>query len=347
MQLEALRPIFHAKRRTHFLDGAITTLARNRNVSIEDLKDFAVPDCGLDENGTRIFDYGRRQFTVVIGNELTPMVRDDKGKIRKNLPKPGKTDDHTLAEPAYESWKFIKKQLRETLKRQAPRLEQAMIFERRWSPENFEKLFIQHPTMRHIARDLVWGAYRDKEVACTFRITSDGRFVDYADKPVSIPTDVSMGIVHPIHVGAETAQHWQDTLLDFEIIPLFPQMNRAVFPLPERLMGASEINPQEYNNAQLHILAVRTAMFNAGYTTGYGYAYGRYFPQYDVTALIGLDEIDHSVARFETAQYFSSLRFNDGVRPQSYSGKYRYMPLKDVPPLVISEAIYDIKVTLA
>lgn len=347
MQLESLRPTFHAKRRTEMLDKAIDKLARRRKVSLEELKDLAVPDCGLDENGTRLFDYGRRQFTVVIGTDLTPMIRDDNGKIRKNLPKPGKTDDHALAEPAYESWKFIKKQIRDTIKRQTPRLEQAMIFERRWSPESFDTLFLNHPTMRHIARDFVWGAYRDRQVVCTFRITPQGQFVDYMDKPVSIPKNVSMGIVHPVHVDPETAQHWQDLLLDFEIIPLFPQMNRPVYRVPEKFREASEINPQEFNNAQLHILAVRTSMFKAGYSEGYGYAFGRYFPRYNVTVLIRLDEVDHGVAHFETARYFSSLRFSDGMRPQSHNTKYNYMPLKDVPSLVMSEAIYDLSVTLA
>ncbi len=347
IQLEALRPTFHAKRHTYFLDEAMQTLARQRGVSLEDLKDLAVPDCGLDENGTRLFDYGRRQFIAVIGSNLNPMVRDDKGKIRKSLPKPGKTDDPIKAEAAYESWKFLKKQLRETIKRQAPRLEQAMIFERRWSIVNFEKLFLKHPTMRHFARDIIWGTYQDKTIINNFRITQDGQFVDYADQPIKISADDEIGIVHPVHLDEATVQHWQNTFIDFEIIPLFSQMNRPVFhPTPE-ILTAGEVEPKDVSESQFHVLAIRTALFKAGYEEGYGYAYGRYFPNHNITVLMWVDEVDHSISRFETAHYISKIKFNDGILPKSYRQNYQYLALDDIPPIVYSEALYDLKVVLS
>jgi len=347
MQLEALRPTFHAKRKTGLIDDAIEVLAWRRKLSIEALQDRAVPDCGLDENGTRVFDYGERQFTAVIGNNLKPMVRDDKGKIRKQLPKPGKRDDIALAEPAYESWKFIKKQIRDTVKAQTPRLEQAMIFERRWMMEHFMQVFVQHPTMRHLARQLVWGVYRDNQLTCSFRMTEDSHFVDYADKPLNLTLDSYIGIVHPIHLDSETLQHWGDTLIDYEIMPLFPQLGRSIHQLTPAMLEAGQLNPRDFTEEQLHIMAVRTAMFKAGYAEPrWGSGYSKRYPQYDITVVVKLNSVRYGWARFETAQEVESVEFVKGDLPQSYGFKYDSIPISDVPPVVLSEAIYDIQTNI-
>lgn len=346
MQLEAMRDTLHARRMTAQLTQAINTLARNRNLSVDDLKDRAAPDCGLDENGSRIFDYGSRQFTVVIDNNLVPMIRDNKGKIRKNLPKPGKNDNITLAEPAHESWKFIKKQVRQTIKTQTPRLEQSMIYERRWSYIDFEMLFLKHPIMRHFAKQIIWGSFVDKSLVCSFRMGEDGRFLDCYDQQITVNQNGIIGIVHPIYLDQGSVQRWQDVLLDFEIIQLFRQMNRQVFHLDANMLKDEQIDVRQFSDQQMHVLGVRSTMFKAGYQEYPRYGeYGKTFRQYDITALIRLQSVNHQASHFEAAQQISSLKFAVGKIPERYGERYETINAKDIPPLVLSEAIYDLKVT--
>ncbi len=36
-------------------------------------------DCDLDERGSRVFDFGPRQFKFVLGPEMKPMLKDAEG----------------------------------------------------------------------------------------------------------------------------------------------------------------------------------------------------------------------------------------------------------------------------
>src|SRR5262249_51630425 len=94
-------------------------VANDRGLSPAQLEDHIVPDCDLDERGTRVFDFGPRQFHFALGPEMKPMVRDQIGKLRDDLPKPGAKDDPARAAAAVEDWKRLKKQVREVAKIQA------------------------------------------------------------------------------------------------------------------------------------------------------------------------------------------------------------------------------------
>jgi Domain of unknown function (DUF4132) len=127
-------------------------IAQSRGLTREQLADRIVPDCGLDERGSRVFDFGRRQFRFVLGPEMKPLVRDADGTVRSDLPAPTKTDERDKAEAAVAEWKLLKKTLREVLKIQAHRLEDAMITGRRWTPAEFQMLPLKHPLMVNLVR---------------------------------------------------------------------------------------------------------------------------------------------------------------------------------------------------
>ena len=90
-------------------------------------KDRIVPDLGLDARGGRDLDFGPRQFRVLLDGQLNPVVREADGKPRGELPKPNAKDDAAKAEAAVAEWKLLKKQLKEVIKLQSPRLEAAMV----------------------------------------------------------------------------------------------------------------------------------------------------------------------------------------------------------------------------
>src|SRR5262249_53701484 len=52
-------------------------IAAERGLSQQQLEDRIVPDLGLDERGSRTFDYGPRRFRLVFGPNLKPMLRDE------------------------------------------------------------------------------------------------------------------------------------------------------------------------------------------------------------------------------------------------------------------------------
>ncbi|MCA9118242.1 MAG: hypothetical protein KDA79_24390, partial [Planctomycetaceae bacterium] len=102
------------------------SIAEEKGMTREELEDRVVPDLDLNEQGTRQFDFGPRSFQFVLSPDMKPAVRDEAGKVRKDLPKPGVNDDSSRAEAAIAEWKLLKKQLRDVIKIQVPRLEQSM-----------------------------------------------------------------------------------------------------------------------------------------------------------------------------------------------------------------------------
>src|SRR5262249_9832896 len=118
-------------------------IARSRGLTREQLADRVVADCSLDARGSRVFHYGPRQFRVVLGAEMKPLVRDAAGKVLADLPAPNKADDQERAEAAKTEWKLLKQTLHEALKIQAERLEDAMITGRRWTPQEFDALLVK------------------------------------------------------------------------------------------------------------------------------------------------------------------------------------------------------------
>jgi hypothetical protein len=134
----------------------IDEIAAARGITPDALADHAVPDFGLDSQGTLVLDYGPRRFTVTFDQQLVPLVVEPNGKVRKSAPKPGPKDDPTLAPAAHALFTGLKKDLRAIADQEIKRLELAMITRRSWSPCDFHALFVTHPLLGHIVRRLVW-----------------------------------------------------------------------------------------------------------------------------------------------------------------------------------------------
>ena len=102
-------------------------IAKQKGLTRSQLEDRIVPDCDLDERGSRTFDFGPRKFFFTLSSDMKPLVRDEDKKLLKDLPKLGAKDDKSKAEEAVADWKLLKGQLWEVLKIQVGRLEQAMV----------------------------------------------------------------------------------------------------------------------------------------------------------------------------------------------------------------------------
>ncbi|MFI0351138.1 DUF4132 domain-containing protein [Actinomadura sp. 9N407] len=213
-------------------EGCLATAAKRRGLTPDELADRLVPDLGLDAAGTLVLDYGPRRFTVGFGEQLQPHVIDEAGKHRKTLPKPGARDDADLAPAAYQRFSALKKEVRAVAGDQVQRMERAMVTGRRWEPEEFQRYFVDHPLLRHIARRLVWTTQDTP-----FRIAEDRTFADIGDKAVTLPETARIGIAHPMELGYEefgdAVADWAEVFADYEILQPFPQLARPMHALTD------------------------------------------------------------------------------------------------------------------
>ncbi|OLT25150.1 hypothetical protein BJF79_44490 [Actinomadura sp. CNU-125] len=231
--------------------------AEARGVTAGVLGDRLVPDLGVDaEDGTTV-DYGRRRFTVRFDGEFRPVVTDGDGKLRKTLPKPGKTDDPEVAPAAHAAFTELRRSVETAVSLQIVRLERAMTDGRRWTPEEFRAYAVRTPLVRRIARRLVWLA-EDGAAVRSFRVAEDGTLADAADEPFAPALTARIGVAHPVHLGADV-EAWSEVFADYEILQPFPQLGHPAYPLTaaeraghvlDRFTGRTTTDPQAQTLAQ-------------------------------------------------------------------------------------------------
>jgi len=335
--------------------AAMEDIARARGLTRAQLEDRVVPDCDLDERGSRTFDLGGRRFTFTLGAGLTPLLRDERGAPRPALPKPTAKDDPALVARAAEDWKLLKKEVAEVAKIQAVRLEQAMVTGRRWTPTEFETLLARHPLMTHLARLLIWGRYDGGALTATFRLTEDSGYADSKDEPFALDDKGTIGVVHPLRLSADERSAWGEILSDYETVPPFPQLSRPLYYLEPDEAAAQElarykdvkIAPQTLVYTLERLDWVRGTPMDAGTFD----EHSKPFESAGVTAVLTYrDGVPVGDMEGWDDQTLDACVFVRGITGPS--GFRRYQQLDMVPPrevdsVVISEVLGDLTVVAA
>ncbi len=331
MQIHAIAQRIQFKSlKTKAMD-CMAALAQERGLTEEQLADRIVPDCGLNAQGSKIYDYGSRQFQVVLSADLKPLIRDPQNKLKATLPRPTQQDDRTLAEAALEDWKTLKKTLGQVVSLQAKRLERAMIDQRHWARSEFETYILGHPVLLNLARRLIWGGYEPQgdQPLLSFRITEDGTYGDSRDEEIEVPTALEVGIVHPAELSTAQLQDWGQLLSDYEIVPPFSQLARTVFGLVPEEQGKTLI--QRFAGASPPALIASAIFKNTGWHP-LSYAYCKSFPQADLTAIV-------SFQGWGEVMPLEDLYFVAGLHPQCSTSVQAALPLGEVSPVVLSEVL--------
>lgn len=270
---------------------AMDRIAQAKGMTKAELEDRIVPDGGLDEQGARTFDFGPRQFAFVLGPGMRPMVRDAAGRVRTALPKPNAKDDPALAAAAAAEWKLLRKIVGDLVAVQATRLEQAMVTQRRWSVADADRFLVRHPLQRHLARLLVWGAWRpDGSLAATFRVTDELDLADADDEPFTPAADHLIGVVHPLQLSADAGAAWGELLADYGIVPPFAQLGRPVHDVDEDERAATDLT--RFAGRALGAAAMVRVLENLGWERGAALDNGIFslhakpFPALGVTAVV-------------------------------------------------------------
>ena len=126
------------------------------------------------------------------------------------------------------------------LREQAPRLEQALALGRRFSVEHFEASFSRHPLLQHLAQRLVWCAYDGDARVATFGVTPD-EYLDLDDRPLTLDSRFSIGLLHPIEATEDELRRWGDRLADHRVVQPFAQLARPIHRLTDAERASSTL----------------------------------------------------------------------------------------------------------
>ncbi len=336
----------------------ITSIAKKKGLLPEELDDRLIPDCGLEKDGTHVFDFGSRSFTFSLNKDFKPVIKNQNGKILTTLPKPSNNDDGEAATKALNEWKIIKKQIRDTVKIQTTRLESAMITKRSWSVTDFEKFYINHPLMRHITSRLLWGVIdTNGNLEQLFRVSEELEICDENDNVISLNPKDSVVIIHPLELSENQKKIWGEIFSDYEIVTPFSQISRQTYS-PEKEELENEMLLR-FDGIEISAPSLVYGLDNAGWRRGVTGDNGsftehfKYFYSEDLTSIVSYDGnvCMHYIENNETLT-IKKVYFVWGEKISSYyinnkEGKKGVVKLQKVSPRIISEVINDISIVAA
>ncbi len=324
-------------------------IAADLNLTRPQLEDRVVPDCGLNENGSRVFDFGPRQFRLILAPGMKPLVVDADNQRKPDLPKPNSKDDPEKAEEAVAAWKLAKKQLAEAVKVQTRRLEQALVTQRRWTPDEFESLFLRHPLMMNLAPWLVWGGFqRGGKLVVTFRVTEDRSLADERDRPVTLPADVAIGLVHPMQLAPASLAAWGELLSDYEILPPFPQLGRPILRLTESEARGNTI--ERHKGILIPAASLVGGLDRLGWQrgpvedAGMYHWHGKHFYELGFSAILEHEPIVIGMLADSDATPLNACYFTAGeCETTGWGSSAERIALREVDPLILSEVLSDLQ----
>ncbi|MBM9500793.1 DUF4132 domain-containing protein [Leptospira sp. 201903071] len=350
MQLNGIAQKVKFKGLKEMANTFMESIAKKKGLRKSELEDRVVPDCGLDEEGKREFDFGPRKFQFVFGPDMKPMIKDEDGKLKDDLPKPNSKDDEDLANASLEEWKLMKKQIREIGKIHVRRMEHAMVTGRRWKAEEWEILLAKQPLMNHIAKTLLWWVcFPDREKSIeVFRLTEERDYADIQDHSLELQGGSYIGLVHPLLLSQEEKKSWGQLFSDYEILPPFQQLGRPVYVLSESDKQAREI--PGFRNSKIKAETLVFGLEKLGWSRGSagdGGGFDEHSHQFladDVTAVIRYDGDDLAYGNIggqdlelEGAYFVKGLR-----EPSCYEDKEEKLSLEEIHPVAFSETVHGL-----
>ncbi|WP_242902297.1 DUF4132 domain-containing protein [Actinomadura terrae] len=318
----------------------IDEIAAARGMSLDALADRAVPDFGLDAQGTLVLDYGPRRFTVTFDQQLAPLVVEPSGKIRKSAPKPGPKDDPARAPAAHALFTGLKKDVRTIAAQEIRRLERAMVTRRSWTQADFRALLLGHPLLGHIVRRLVWTTVGDTGGDTAFRVAEDHTYADVNDDPCTPAPHARVAVAHPLLLDGDL-DGWAELFADYEILQPFEQLGRPVHRLTPGERTAHRLTRVEglvmpYGKAKGHSEG-RWESVNAD-----GEFVGRWLARRDPAGLYVVANLTPGLGYYMYGEGEEQEIKTLWAGPLPATAPLDAVPLGEVDPVTMSEAIHDL-----
>lgn len=319
-------------------------LAERKGWTLAELADRTVPSAGFDETGTLELSFGPRSFTARLLPDFKVELFNPDGKKIAALPEPRQDDDAEQAKEAKKAFGAAKKELKSIVDLQTDRLYEALCTEREWPAADWAAYLQQHPVLRHLVQRLVWVELVDGKVARTFRPLDDGTLTDHEDNAVDLAEGARVGLAHDSLLGADAVSAWQQHLVDYEVKPLFQQLGKGHYALPEA--NASNDAIKDFEGHLIEAFALRGRALKLGYTRGLAedggwfHVYEKRFPTLGLQAVLEftgnpLPEENRNVALLNLS--FASSADNS-------RGK---LTLSKVPKVLLSECYNDLRLIAA
>ena len=324
------------------IDKYLQAAAEERGVTINEIEDMAVDDCGL-VNGSQSFQFEEYKAELVvtgIGKAEIKWFKAD-GSLQKSVPAIVKEKNAAKLKKL----KDTAKQVEQTLVGQRDRIDRMFRNGRNISWDKFQQYYLNHGLLCYLANGIIWYFHQgDKKVQA---IHLNNCWVNSANEIVSIDGTESVSLWHPVQASVAEIKAWRDFFIFHQLQQPLKQAYREVY-----LLTDAELNTKSYSNRMAaHIL--RQHQFNSlAKARGWRYALMGNFdngmdngiaslqlPESKLRAEYWISEVNADGATNDTGiwNYVSTdqVRFISTATNES-------VDLIDIPPLAFSEVMRDV-----
>src|SRR6266700_1622340 len=319
-------------------------LADRKGWTLNELADRTIPTAGFDEDGIMEIDYGARQFTASLSEEMTIVLANPSGKTISSLPEANQSDDGEKVKQAKAALSASRKELKSVLSMQKDRFYEALCTQRTWRFEEWDTYLRKHPIVGRYCQQLVWIVSEGDQARMSFRPLADRTLTDQHDEEVRLGATAAIRLAHDETVNAADRQSWLQHFSDYKVEPLFQQFGKAAFTLSQEMKETTEIT--EFLGYVMKAFSLRNRLTRLGYTRGaaqdggWFFDYHKNFPGLGIEAVVeftgnGLPEENRTVALQRL--YFARKRPDDG--PSNRED----VPLGELPPVLLAECWNDIR----
>ncbi len=317
---------------------ALAAAAARAGITASELLELAVPTQGLDPAGRREIQVGDHVAVLAVeGDEASLSWRSPDGRATARPPAAiaGET-------AAVGNAKAELKELRKALGLERDRIEDLLVEERAWSLADWRSRYLDHPLTRTVSRRLIWTFARAGTPPVAAMPEGDG-LATVDGSALDPDPEVRVRLWHPIEAPEAEIAAWRTRLHGSQIRQPFKQAFREVYRLTP-----AEVQTRTYSNCfAAHILrypqarALMTARrwgsnFLGPYDGGFNGVAKRDFPSHGLRAEFWHDAIE--VEMGGAVEHCST----DQVRLVRLGAAEDPVPLADVPPIVLSEAMRDV-----
>ncbi len=325
------------------IDKLLLEGAKKYKVSVEELKEMAVPHYGMVA-GVKNIEFGEYKLKISIqgAKVIQQWIKPD-GSSMKSVPSIVKNTP-ALKKKLADARKEVK-EIQKVFSAQKQRIDNQFILDRSWDYTSFKKYYLDHGLVFPIASKLIWSFGAGKEMANGIWQeggwkTLDGKNID------SISEDTKVKLWHPVVSTEDEIVAWREKMIALEWKQPIKQAFRELYILTE-----AEINTKSYSNRMAaHIL--KQHQFNSlasirdwKYALMGSYDDGRdnstcskYLPEHGIVAEYWIDELIHDDAFNEAGIWLYVA--TDQVKFKDEDGNT--LDLIDVPKMVFTEIMRDV-----
>jgi hypothetical protein len=318
---------------------ALDAAADQSGMSRSELLETTVLDSGLDVTGRRPFVFGEVTATLILDRNAKVTVEWDRaGERLRSMP----ADIKEAKPPELTDLKAATSALRALVSTERARLESLITEDRTWTVEQWSERYLSHPVTATLARRLLWSVEPPNSSPVVAVPGDDGRWSTSTGDTLTPARGAAVSPWHPLLADPAVVHDWRRRLEADEVRQPFKQAFREIY----LLTPAEEATGVYSNRFAAHVLDYPLAyalMKERGWATnflgpwdgGYDGVARREFAEQGVRAEFFHDAVEpgrHAVVYCATDQ----VRFCPLGRAREA------MPVRDVPPMVFSEAMRDV-----